>query len=198
MKKFLTCLCVICMVFSTGTIAFATVHDSEDEPNDSMSSANYYMLKGYEAYKVYGIVSQNDDEDWFEIKSDVSGKSDIKLNIYDSRMNYDLYLYNSNGNLMTSSTKGTGEDESIRYIYIDANESYYVKVKYVSGGFSNQPYKLHLEVDHQKSITNNHIFYKSQIPITDLNDKIIYIEQTVYNRRFVLYKVQFKVLIENT
>lgn len=150
MKKFLVFLCVICIVASMGTTAFATHnYDDEGEPNDSMSSAaGFYKLKDYfDTWHIYGIASQNDKEDWFEIRPEIQGKSDFDLYPNDRRINYDLYLYDSNGDIITSSTKGTGETERIDYVYIEANQVYYLKVKYVSGGVADEPYRLRIDID---------------------------------------------------
>lgn len=148
MKKFLVFLCVICMVISMGTVAFAgKYYDSEYEPNDSMDSADWWALDDYETYHIYGIASNTDREDWFRINTNGTGKSDFKLYPNDRRINYDLYLYDSNGDLITSSTNGTGETEKIDYVYIEADEDYYLKVEYVSGGVADEPYRLRLEIE---------------------------------------------------
>ncbi|MFC4770154.1 peptidoglycan DD-metalloendopeptidase family protein [Effusibacillus consociatus] len=67
------------------------------------------------ATPMYGRISCSaSDQDWFKI--DVSAKTNGKLNVFldvPSNKDYELYLYDANGNYLAKSTGGTGVDELI-------------------------------------------------------------------------------------
>ncbi len=148
MKKFIIGLCVICMIFSQGVIAFAEVLvESENEPNDCMADADPFLVdNNYDDIWIYGIVSQSDKEDWYSLECDWSGQSLINLYTHDRDMDYDLYLYDNRGRCLASSNNGIGESEEIDYVYIQSGKIYYIKVEYVSGTEYKQPYDLRLSV----------------------------------------------------
>lgn len=146
MKKFLVCLCVICMVFSQGVVALA--YGGDNEPNDNMSEANPVEIE-HKVTKVYGVVGSDDDEDWFKINSSVSGPCKFWL-FYDEIFDADIYLYNSYGNLIMKGEELFWDDggkfgSSIKDYYIRSGKTYYLKVEYNSGVLKS-PYELRLNI----------------------------------------------------
>ncbi|SKC62643.1 hypothetical protein [Maledivibacter halophilus] len=147
MKKFLVFLCVICMVLSTGTVAFATERYFEQEPNNSRSTADGpYTVKENEYHiSIDGIVSESDKVDWFKVRSEKRGGSAIVLRLRDEDVDYDIYLYDDRGRMLGSSELGKGEDERIYDIYIRPNETYYILVEH-RYGIPKQAYRILFDV----------------------------------------------------
>ncbi|SHJ57565.1 hypothetical protein [Paramaledivibacter caminithermalis] len=141
MKKFLVCFCVICMIFSMGTVAFAFSGEIivESESNDSISEANNVQIMSSKSYHVVGVVSKDDKEDWFKVNPIKTGEGFFNLD-EGAGIDCSIYLYDENGRLIASGRR------DIDHIYISSNSVYYVKVKYDSGASKNEPYKLQITV----------------------------------------------------
>lgn len=149
MKKFIISICVICMIFSQGVVAFAVTQyvDTEQESNNCMEDANDILInETHEDIWIFGIVNENDKEDWFKFTCDWNGQSNIYLRVRDENINCNLYLYDSKGRCIASSKEDAGRDEEIDYIYIHEGKDYYVKVEYESGTVWTQPYELEMSV----------------------------------------------------
>ena len=145
MKKIIISLCVICMIFSQGMITFANAN-VEHESNDTLSKANSLSFTADGKYsEVLGVVAPYDTEDWFKIDAEKTGEGRFTL-FHVEHANYDLYLYKKNGDLIASSLS-TDHISGIDNVFIRANETYYIKVKYVSGGYPREPYYLFLMID---------------------------------------------------
>ncbi|WDV46194.1 hypothetical protein PV797_00515 [Clostridiaceae bacterium M8S5] len=156
MKKFFVFLCVVCMMFSNMAFAvqsggYAFFVENEYEGNNSLNTAvkvgtadNNINTARYT--KIIGIVSQNDNEDWYKIKYESMGKGRFILYRMNG-MDYDLYLYDKYGNKFSSSTNSGDRDEVIDNVYIKANEVYYIRIKYINGTGPIEPYRLAISVD---------------------------------------------------
>lgn len=144
MKKFLVCLCVIVMIFSMGTVAFAISNEvifeneSISNPNNSMNNADEVQMVSGNSHYVIGVVSNDDKEDWFKLHPFNNGEGIFSLREGSSINSY-LYLYDENGKYISSAK------DSISNIYIRSNSTYYVRVKYVSGT-AVEPYRLQITV----------------------------------------------------
>lgn len=145
MKKFVLVLCVLAMVLSQGVCAFAATN-IESESNDSISTADYVDLRNTDTEFIYGTIGPNDTSDFFEIHPRQLGNGVFKLEIYDDSKDYDLFLYHQSGKLATSSQFNAGSDERIDY-GIQSNTIYYLEVRYISGGYANEPYRLRLDLN---------------------------------------------------
>lgn len=139
MKKFIVMLCVVCMVFSVGTVAYAG-----NEPNDNKDDATYL---GYgNNIRQYGLVSSVDTEDWWFFYANDSSPYQIHLqwgtkNEFDA----DLYLYNEEGELLVKAPPSGNRWHTIKDYYLRKSKKYYIRVKYNSGCLTHNPYLLHLE-----------------------------------------------------
>ncbi|MEH7156078.1 Ig-like domain-containing protein [Neobacillus drentensis] len=104
------------------TPAHAAAANEETEPNDTRNSAN--ELVNGEAK--YGAISTSTDEDWYGINTQRAG--DIRITLEELPKNYQLYLYDANGNYIADSTNSSTYPESINYT---ANEPgvYYILVE---------------------------------------------------------------------
>ncbi|QUI23007.1 hypothetical protein HZI73_12205 [Vallitalea pronyensis] len=138
MKKFLVMLCVVCMVFSMGTVAFAGL-----EPNDTMDNATYIGKDNN--LRMWGIVSSVDLEDWWYFYVNDSSPSSLTLAwIPEGQETFsaDLYLYDEGGSLLVKAPFWSYNSRLIRDYYLRAGRKYYLRVEYTSGSLTHSPYGL--------------------------------------------------------
>lgn len=111
------------------------------EPNDSYNQAGAFPGN---APALHAFICTAGDEDWF--KFDVSAGQTIDLHLGYLPANYDMLLYNPDGNIVGSSYgAGTG-DEHITHT-ATASGSYAVRVFGNNNAYdSNQPYILSLQI----------------------------------------------------
>lgn len=100
------------------------------EPNDSMSSA-YGPLQSGTTYNSY--IASSSDIDYYKFSPTKSGS--ISVSLSNLAGDYDLYLYNSSGTLLSQSTNGGTTNESISYS-ASAAGTFYVKVVGYNGASS--------------------------------------------------------------
>lgn len=151
MKKIIISLCAILMILAQGTVAFAGImpdevvieNESAANPNNSRTTADVVEMVGPTSHYIIGVVSDKDTEDWFEIRTNTNTGEGIYLFSEGSGMDYDVYLYDSNGGYISSAT---GSDKEISNIFIRANSTYYLRVQYVSGD-AVEPYEIHYYVN---------------------------------------------------
>lgn len=124
-------LAITTMVSGGATVFAASLNESE--PNDSMATAD----KTYSDYDNLGKISTAGESDYYSIIFDSNGKANFWLGNIPSGCNYDLYLYDSNGNLLTSSTNSGNASELISGYQITQHKTYYMRVKGVSGTSSS-------------------------------------------------------------
>ncbi|TCP65116.1 M4 family metallopeptidase [Baia soyae] len=105
------------------------------ESNDTRATA--YKISSGTTYN--GKISSKTDEDWFQLTKTTSGT--ISVSLTNLPEDYDLYLYNSSGTLLTSSEEGGKTSESISYRG-SARGTYYVKVVGYNGKNSSSAYAL--------------------------------------------------------
>jgi alpha-tubulin suppressor-like RCC1 family protein/fibronectin type 3 domain-containing protein len=99
------------------------------EPNDSMSSA-YSISKNI---TITSLISSSTDVDYFKVVISSTSSCTITLTP-PSGKDYDLYLLNSSGTQIGSSTNGTGSVDTIAKSL--AAGTYYIKVKGYNGAYS--------------------------------------------------------------
>lgn len=135
MKKFLPfliCFTLLLTISFSSTAFAATAYEAES--NDTIASAN----KISPGDTSYGKISSASDTDYFKLQVSASVSTDILLSNIPSGCDYDLYLYDSNGNSLGSSGLSGNSDDKISQIL---NGTYYIKVKSFKG-FSGSYYKL--------------------------------------------------------
>ncbi len=124
--------------FFTCTIVAETLYD-EYEPNDNFSQAYYLSNNNLSSY----IWTQN-DVDYFRI-SVAHYNAILLVNLSNLTTNYDLYLYNSNQELVAISSNPTTNSEQILFSAKNVGD-YYIKIVGVNGGYSNTaPYYLEIQ-----------------------------------------------------
>ncbi|WP_432666920.1 hypothetical protein R9X47_11245 [Wukongibacter baidiensis] len=139
LKKFLAGLCVAGMIFSQGIVAFAAVDVYFDyESNNTMSTANKAYVDENEYAYLCGVVSQDDNDDWFRVRANYSGELDVLLMQQDD-VDIDVFLHDKNGNEIAVLT---GEMDRIRDLDVRAGEYYYIHVEHISGTQTTEPYKV--------------------------------------------------------
>lgn len=142
MKKFLACLCVVCMVFSTGAVTFAA-SNVERESNNSMQEANRVRLDE----RMVGVVGEKDKEDWFKFEAPISGGSFFLLDwAWREKFEATLYLYDDRGKLLAEGRQ-SGDSCRIQDYYIRAGRTYYLKVQHNYGHLSIHPYLLDVKIN---------------------------------------------------
>ncbi|WP_026896301.1 hypothetical protein [Clostridiisalibacter paucivorans] len=143
MKKKLV-LCVALVFLMSSATVFAEIgYSFEHEPNDTMEDAcNTPVLNDYDNIRIAGTANSNDKVDWYEIWSvETLGEVKFKLQM-DDFVDYDIYIYNQDGNFISSSTiREKGKIERIRNILIRPEQPLYAKIVYVSGE-PIEPYDL--------------------------------------------------------
>ncbi|MBD1372811.1 M4 family metallopeptidase [Hazenella sp. IB182357] len=107
------------------------------ESNDSMSTA-YGPITSGKDYSAY--IGSSSDVDWFKFSTGSTGS--INLSLSNLPADYDLYLYNASGTVLSNSENGNTSSESISYSSASAG-TYYVKIAGYNGAKStSQAYKL--------------------------------------------------------
>lgn len=138
-------LCVPMSISAAGT---NTTTISETENNNSISTADNLSCNNI----MSGAISSSSDVDYYSYFAPATGYIDIQLGV-SATANYDIVLYNSNGNVLaTSNTNGNGYGESIRY-YVSINNVYYIKV-YPHSTTSSYSGAYNLYVSYPYSTTN--------------------------------------------
>jgi serine protease len=114
---------------AAGTGTGTTV--SETESNNTIGTANSVSTSGT---TVNGTMASSTDTDYFVVQLP-AGKTLTSTLTPNSTSDYDLYIYNSAGTQVTSSTNGTGAVDSTSVINNGTTTvAAYVRVVYYSGG----------------------------------------------------------------
>jgi len=113
----------------------------EAERNDTLATANAVPDL---ATRITGTLGSTTDQDWFKVKVGAGATLGVAMT-GPSGKDYDLYLYNSAGTLLKSST-GSTSTESVSYRNTGAaTVYYYIKVKGYNSAYSTTaPYTLTL------------------------------------------------------
>jgi serine protease len=116
---------------------------SETESNNTISTANSVATSGT---TVNGTMSSSTDTDYFLV-SVPAGKTLSATLTPNSTSDYDLYIYNSAGTQITSSTNGTGSVDAASVINNGTTAANaYVRVVYYSGGTGSTSGKYTLKL----------------------------------------------------
>ncbi|MGJ7917397.1 S8 family peptidase [Massilia sp. LXY-6] len=122
---------------STGTTI------SETESNNTISTANAVSTSGT---TVNGTMASTTDTDYFVVQLP-AGKTLTSTLTPNSSSDYDLYIYNSAGTQVTSSTNGAGSVDSTSVINNGTTTvAAYVRVVYYSGGTGSTSGKYTLKL----------------------------------------------------
>jgi serine protease len=103
---------------------------NEVEPNNSTGTAQAVSS----GTTLNGTLSSSTDTDYFRVS--VAGRTTLTARLTpNASSDYDLYVYNSSGQQVGSSLKGTGQVDSVSVTNNgSATATYYVRVRYYSGG----------------------------------------------------------------
>ncbi|ADQ40445.1 peptidase domain protein [Caldicellulosiruptor acetigenus I77R1B] len=135
--KFLIPLIAFSLILWYNENTFAAVKD-ESENNNSFSTANSIscgdLIRGY----IWQQINPSQDKDYFKIYFN-AGKT-VVINFINAhpKVDYNIYLYNSSQQLITSSTNPTGKNEFISYSVLSSGY-YYILVS-SSYGYSGSAY----------------------------------------------------------
>jgi serine protease len=113
------------------TTTTTTPTQNEVESNNTLSTANAVTASGT---VVNGTMASSTDDDFFVLQVPAGKTLSATLTIGTSTSDYDLYLYNSAGTQLASSTNGAGSTDAIaRTNTGTTTAAYYVRVHYYSG-----------------------------------------------------------------
>jgi serine protease len=116
---------------------------SETESNNTIGTANAVSTTGT---TVNGTMSSTTDSDYFVVQLP-AGKTLTSTMTPNSTSDYDLYIYNSAGTQVTSSTNGTGAVDSTSVVNNGTTTvAAYVRVVYYSGGTGSTSGKYTLKL----------------------------------------------------
>ncbi|MGB3075611.1 MAG: SBBP repeat-containing protein [Chitinophagales bacterium] len=108
----------------------------KNEPNNTSATAKQISTTNDTYFFGYtGSVSASTDTDWFQFKT--TSVTNLKLLLSDLKIDYDLYLYKKNGQLINSSTNPGATDESIIYNTAPAGQ-YLLKIVSATGSFDKK------------------------------------------------------------
>ncbi len=117
---------------------------NETEPNNSRTASQAIAAANT---TVNGTMSSSSDNDYFSLTLP-AGKTLTATMTPNSSSDYDLYVYNSNGTLIGSSERGTGQVDSVAIANTGTSAfTRYVRVVYYSGGTgaTNGKYTLNVK-----------------------------------------------------
>lgn len=137
MKKFipfLICFALLLSISFSGTVFAATVNEAE--PNNTTDNAN--SLRPGDT--MYGNIQSSSDVDFYRLSIMADGNRSITLSNIPGGCNYNLYLYDYRGNLITSSSASGNTDENISKSLVTG--TYYIGVKSYSGYSGSSNYTL--------------------------------------------------------
>jgi hypothetical protein len=142
-----------------GSVVNATTngdyYDEEKENNDSISAANSTPnIITSERVMIGRFTSTSDNYDYYKVYISSNNSIYIQLSGIPGGCDYDLYLYDQNGSLISSSLNSADVGEWIE-TSINTSGYYYICVKRYSG-YSNFYYRLYTEVN---GVKFNQSFY---------------------------------------
>jgi serine protease len=117
---------------------------AETESNNTLATANTVAASGT---IIDGTIASTSDSDYFRIAVAAGKQLGATMTPGASAPDYDLFLYNSGGTLLSTSENGSGAVESVAVRNTGAvAATYYVGVRYYSGatGAANGKYALQL------------------------------------------------------
>ena len=123
----------------------------EIEYNDEASAAD----RTYDDYDNYGYIDDSEDIDYFKIKFDETGYANFWLGNIPAGCDYDLYVYNSGGLLLMSSRKGDNEPELIRYLAVEADVYYYIRIEGYYSFDSEKTYTMRVKWYDQSAVDDD-------------------------------------------
>ncbi|MBK7613050.1 MAG: S8 family peptidase [Burkholderiales bacterium] len=117
---------------------------AEVEPNNSRTAAQTVSPN---PATISGTLSSKTDTDYYKIAMATGATLSATLTP-NASSDYDLYLYNSSGSLLASSLNGTGVADVISRANTGAATTWYLRVRYYSGGTGATAGKYTLQVSH--------------------------------------------------
>lgn len=138
-KHIMTFLCLL-LVF--GLLMSSTVFASEitpmavlkteSEPNNTRATANLVNQDD----TITGYIGSSSDIDYFKVVPSVNGVFNFWLGNIPTGKNYDLYVYNSSGGLLGSSTNTGTAQELVSGITATKGNTYYFAVQGKNGSYN--------------------------------------------------------------
>jgi hypothetical protein len=115
---------------ATFTTTAATCTDIY-EANESRTAAKSISI----GTTIKALIGKSTDQDWFKVVT-TSAAPKLRVTLSALPADYDLYIYNSSGTLLTSSQKVGTTAESLKYNTATKGATYYIKAVGYSGAFN--------------------------------------------------------------
>ena len=147
-------ICTIPASEYSSFLTFTTLPTSTDctdiyESNNTFATAKEIPINS----TITAIINNSTDNDYFIIQND-DQRRDIKISLFNLPFDYDIRLYNSNHQLVGSSTKTGKTDEKIIFNNAPVG-TYYVRVYPNSGSSATECYKLSVEISNLDFLRGN-------------------------------------------
>ena len=113
-------------------VAPMAVLKTEIEPNNTRATANLVNQDD----TITGYIGSSSDIDYFKVVPNVNGVFNFWLGNIPAGKNYDLYVYNSSGSLLGSSTNTGTAQELVSGITATKGNTYYFAVQGKNGSYS--------------------------------------------------------------
>ncbi|MEL7568064.1 MAG: hypothetical protein AAGU27_24745 [Dehalobacterium sp.] len=135
-KKFMLIMIGVFLIFGVVN-ASAEIDEwwtyGEDEDADEMGELSRYVCdKVNEGSEIFGVCSSEDPVDWYEFDFWTNGIGTFELDLGESNLDADIYLYNDQGVQMYQGYP-SGTSKVISNIYCGTDVHYHIKIVYNSG-----------------------------------------------------------------
>jgi len=123
--------------FTTASNSCVDVYENNDTRADAKTISTGVTINA--------TISHSGDEDWFSFTSGKGKSANLRISLDGLPVNLDLYLYNSSGQLIATSTNVGTNPEQIVFNNALTNTTYFVRVISANGENSNSCYSLLVE-----------------------------------------------------
>ena len=103
-KHVFTLLLVLIMVFGLLPVTALALTDSE--PNDTLATAQKFTMGD----TISGVISENEDADWYKFTLDAAGRISFKFTSY--MEHYSVWLYDNEGTALWDSYGNTANPDT--------------------------------------------------------------------------------------
>lgn len=145
------------------------VIENESVDMDTQSKAVIYEKPGnnsslrdaqriYDGDIVYGKISDKGDVDFYKVRFSRSGKVNFYLGNIPSGKNHNLFIYSRRGSILAFSTDKGNKSEKIYNYLVQANSTYYIKIRASKNYNFKKRYKLKVRMTTKQPVfTYNNI-----------------------------------------
>ncbi|TDQ16439.1 putative secreted protein (Por secretion system target) [Algoriphagus boseongensis] len=123
--------------FTTASNFCVDLYENNDTRQDAKTISTGSVINA--------TISSSSDEDWFAVNLGKGRSTNLRISLDGLPANFDLYLYNSSGQLISSSNNGGINPEQIVWNSSNSSTTYYIQVISATGENSTSCYSLLVE-----------------------------------------------------